>query len=204
MHTAAMSLLPHGWINAAPSLERIGELLDDWPQQALWITAVRTSDARRVVFGRDDVDVHLGRAIAASCAIPAVFRPVAVDGHCYIDGGAYSPTNADLLIDSGVDTAVIVSPMSAQVNALRRNRPDHLVRTLFSRRLRWECAVLERAGINVHIFEPEAATIDVMGINAFARERSQRVVREAFLAAGSHITGNEPLRKRLVRLPAPA
>ena len=114
MHTAAMTLLPHGWINAAPSLERIGTILDEWPAQALWITAVRTSDARRVVFGRDDVDVSLGRAIAASCAIPALFRPVSIGRHRYIDGGAHSPTNAALLIDSGVDTAVIVSPMSAQ------------------------------------------------------------------------------------------
>ncbi|HVE18702.1 MAG TPA: patatin-like phospholipase family protein, partial [Ilumatobacteraceae bacterium] len=198
MHTAAMSLLPHGWINAAPSLERIGELLDEWPARALWITAVRTSDARRVVFGRDDVDVGLGRAIAASCAIPAVFRPVAIGRHRYIDGGAHSPTNADLLIDAGVDTAVILSPMSGQVGALRRRRPDHLVRSLFGRRLRWECAQLERAGIDVHIFEPDGATLDAMGINALDRGRSPRVQGGAFLAAGAHIADNESLRQRLL------
>lgn len=197
VHTAAMSLLPHGWINAAPSIERIGELLDEWPARTLWITAVRTSDARRVVFGRDDVDVGLGRAIAASCAIPAVFRPVAIGRHRYIDGGAHSPTNADLLIDSGVDTAVILSPMSGQPGALRHHRPDHLLRGLFSRRLRSECAQLERAGIKVHIFEPDGATLDVMGINALDRARSPRVHGRAFLAAGTHIADNEPLRTRL-------
>jgi NTE family protein len=198
MHTAALSLLPQGWINAAPSLERIGELLDDWPLRALWITAVRTSDARRMVFGRDDIDVSLGRAIAASCAIPAVFRPVAIGGHRYIDGGAHSPTNADLLVEAGVDTAVIVSPMSGIAEALRRHRPDHLLRSLFSRRLRSECAQLERAGIEVHVFEPDAATLDMMGINALDRRRSPRVLRDAFLAAGTHITDNEPLRTRLL------
>lgn len=198
MHTAALSLLPHGWINAAPSLERIGELLDEWPRQALWITAVRSSDGRRVVFGRDDVDVGLGRAIAASCAIPAVFRPVTIGRHRYIDGGAHSPTNADLLVDSGVDTAVIVSPMSAQAGALRHHRPDHLLRSLFSRRLRSERAQLERAGIKVHIFEPDRATLDVMGINALDRGRSPRVLTNAFLAAGARIAADDALRKRLL------
>jgi NTE family protein len=193
-----MSLLPHGWINAAPSLERIGGLLDEWPPRALWITAVRTSDARRVVFGRDDVEVSLGRAIAASCAIPAVFRPVAIGRHRYIDGGAHSPTNADLLVDAGVEAAIIVSPMSGRADALRRHRPDHLLRTLFRRRLRSECAQLERAGIDVHVFEPDAATLEVMGINALDRARSPRVVRDAFFAAGAHIADDEPLRKLLL------
>ena len=197
-HTAAMSLLPHGWINAAPSLERIGDLLDEWPARALWITAVRTSDARRVVFGRDDVDVDLGRAIAASCAIPAVFRPVAIGRHRYIDGGTHSPTNADLLVDSGVDTAMILSPMSGQVGALRRRRPDHLLRSMFSRRLRSECAQLERAGIEVHVFEPDGATLDAMGINALDRRRSPRVQGRAFLAAGARIADSETLRQRLL------
>jgi NTE family protein len=195
-----MSLLPQGWLNAAPSLERVGELVDEWPTRTLWITAVRTSDARRVVFGRDDIHVGLGRAIAASCAIPAVFRPVAIGRHRYIDGGAHSPTNADLLIDSGVDTAVIVSPMSGQAGAIRHHRPDHLLRALFSRRLRSECAQLERAGIKVHVFEPDGATLDVMGVNALDRARSARVHGRAFLAAGSHIADDEPLRKRLAGL----
>lgn len=202
MHTAAVSLLPHGWINAAPSLERIGDLLDEWPARELWVTAVPTSDARRVVFGRDDVDVSLGRAIAASSAIPAVFRPVAIGRHRYMDGGADSPTNADLLVDAGVDTVVILSPMSGKAGALRHHRPDHLLRSLFSRRLRSECAQLERAGMEVHIFEPDAATLDMMGVNALDRRRSPRVLRDAFLAAGTHITDHEPLRKRLLAQPA--
>jgi NTE family protein len=196
MHTAVITLLPQGWIHAAPSLERLGSLTDAWPTEPLWITAVRTSDARRVVFGRDDIEVTLGRAIAASCAIPAVFRPVAIGRHRYIDGGAHSPTNADLLVEAGVDTAVILSPMSAQTEALRR-RPDHALRLLFRRRLRSECALLERAGIDVHIFEPDAATLRSMGINALDRARSPRVARDAFLSAGAQIAENDRLRRTL-------
>ncbi len=206
MHTAVMSLLPHGWIDAGESLQRLGTLREGWPTERLWITAVRVDDARRVVFGRDDEQASLdqatlGQAIAASCAIPAFFRPVEVGRHRYIDGGAHSPTNADLLIDAGVDVAVVLSPMSARADAVRR-RPDHLLRSLFSRRLALECQALRNAGIEVHVFQPNAETLAVMGINALDKRRSPQVVRESFLGAGAHVSSSETLRRALGRRPA--
>jgi NTE family protein len=196
MHTAVMSLLPQGWINAGESLQRLGTLREGWPQERLWITAVRVADARRVVFGREDHRATLGQAIAASCAIPAFFRPVEIGRHRYIDGGAHSPTNADLLIDAGVDVAVVLSPMSARADALRR-RPDHVLRSLFSRRLAVECQTLRNAGIEVHVFQPNAETLAVMGINALDRGRSPHVVRESFLGAGAHVSSSDTLRRAL-------
>jgi NTE family protein len=41
----------------------------------------------------------LRSAIAASAAIPAVFRPVTRDGRLQVDGGMYSPVPFDLLLD---------------------------------------------------------------------------------------------------------
>ena len=38
-------------------------------------------------------------ALAASAAIPALFRPVRIDGRIYIDGGIYNPVPFDLLED---------------------------------------------------------------------------------------------------------
>lgn len=195
-HTAALALLPYGWIDAATNLERLGGLLEEWPDQPLWITAVRRSDARRVVFGCDDLGVNPGQAISASCAIPGLFKPVTIGRHRYIDGGAHSPTNADLLVKAGVDTAVVLSPMSGDRGALGR-RPDHLLRALFRRRLRQECDSLTRAGIEVHIFEPDRATLTTMGINALDNDRTPRVVRDSFLAAGATIAANPVLQDRL-------
>jgi predicted acylesterase/phospholipase RssA len=34
----------------------------------------------------------IGSAVAASCAIPAYFTPIQIDGVDYIDGGVHSPT----------------------------------------------------------------------------------------------------------------
>ncbi len=196
VNTAALALLPHGWIDASANLERIDSLLDGWPDQPLWITAVRTADARRVVFGRDDIAVSPGKAIAASCAIPGLFKPVTIDRHRYIDGGAHSPTNAELLLDAGIDTALVLSPMSGQSNVLRK-RPTHRLRAAHGRRLRAECASLTSAGIDVHIFEPDAATLKTMGVNALDNDRTPRVVRDSFLSAGRRIAEDSDLRARL-------
>jgi NTE family protein len=182
---ALSTLLPHGVIDAAGALGQLGGLHDDWPIAPLWMPAVRTSDGRRIVFGRDE-HPPLGTAIGASCAIPLLLRPVRIGYDHYIDGAAHSPTNADLLVDAGVDTAIVIAPMSGRLQALRR-RPDHALRAVFARRLRTEAQQLAAAGIDVHPFEPDAATLDALGINPIDRTRTARVVPHAFLATGGQI-----------------
>src|SRR5436853_581814 len=39
----------------------------------------------------------VARAVEASCAIPGYFQPVVIDRRTYVDGGAWSPTNMDVL-----------------------------------------------------------------------------------------------------------
>jgi NTE family protein len=180
-HTAFMSLLPHGVIDGTSALRATAPLLPEWPEQALYINAVRASDARRVVFGRDD-HVPVTDAVAASCAIPGLFRPVRIGRHWYIDGGAHSPTNADVLIGAGVDVALVLSPMSARVGAAGR-RPDLGMRRLFRRRLRREVQMLRAAGIEVEVFEPGSETLRAMGWNALDRSRTPSIVSSAFLTA---------------------
>lgn len=43
----------------------------------------------------------LKRAIAASLAIPAAFKPVVFEGHTYIDGGVVNPVPIDQVLDKG-------------------------------------------------------------------------------------------------------
>ncbi|RUY90547.1 MULTISPECIES: patatin-like phospholipase family protein, partial [unclassified Mesorhizobium] len=101
-------------------------------------------------------DLH--SALAASAAIPAVFRPVMRDGRLLIDGGIYNPVPFDLIendadIIIGVD--VVGAPEEADrkqptsvdlmfgatqlmmqsiiANKLKQCRPDILVRPAVSR-----------------------------------------------------------------------
>ena len=151
-----------------------------WPAQPLWLNAVRLADGARVVFGKDhDAGGDVGAAVAASCAIPGYYAPVAVAGDDYVDGGAHSPTNADLAAD-GPGLVVVSSPMSVGRGALRPSTA--LVGRLTHRTtLQREVAGLRRKGRSVVTFQPGAEDLAVMGgsANALDPGRRDRVARQA-------------------------
>jgi NTE family protein len=82
----------------------------EWPAQPLLITASDAQTGEFTVFTRDS-GVELIDAIAASCAVPGVWPPAAVNGHRYIDGAMRSATNADLA--DGHERVVIIAPVTA-------------------------------------------------------------------------------------------
>lgn len=87
----------------------------------LKVTATDFYGHRMAVF--DDGDLH--SALAASAAIPAVFRPVRRDGVIYIDGGIYNPVPFDLLIGKAdIVMAVDVVGAPEQANGKRPNSID--------------------------------------------------------------------------------
>jgi NTE family protein len=195
------STVDFGLLDNSRAMLEMGPLLDAWPDEPLLITATKPP-ATRVVFGREQRP-RLAEAVAASCAIPMVFRPVRIDGQLYVDGGVASPTNADLLIDEQVDLAVILSPMSGgwfggQV------RPDWLLRSLARRALAREVRQLQAAGIDTVVFEPDRTTTRSAGWNYLTRRRAGDVVRESFLSATKHIDADPDRRATLERLRAAA
>jgi NTE family protein len=69
--------------------------------QATWIVAADARTGERVAFGSDGApEATLGQAITSSWAIPGFFPPVEIKGRRYLDGGAVSPTSADLVVTS--------------------------------------------------------------------------------------------------------
>lgn len=80
-----------------------------WPtDRDLLITAVEAETGRFTVFDRTS-GAELVTAVAASCAVPTVWPPVAVDGHHYVDGGMRSTANVDLA--AGADRVVVLAPL---------------------------------------------------------------------------------------------
>ena len=133
-----------------------------WPDATLWVCAVRLDDGTRVVFGTDGGDVDTGTAVEASCAIPAFFRPVVVDGVAHIDGAVHSPTNADLLAGLDLDLAVIVSPMSSTCSTAARSL-NPLDRMRSSRLLAREVDQVESHGTPVLVVQPDRNEVATMG-----------------------------------------
>ena len=181
--TSAMTMMPAGRIDIVEKAEVLHAISgDDWPD-GLWICAARRRDGGRVVFGREGSPyAPLGRAVAASCAIPGYFAPVRIGNVSYFDGGVYSPTNADVLRDERLDLVVVLSPMSAAGGVARS--ADAPFRFLAHRKLQQEVGRLRSRGTPVVTFEPGARSVPVMGVNAMATDRADRVVQTAFLEAG--------------------
>ncbi|RFA10369.1 phospholipase [Subtercola boreus] len=96
------------------SLARIAPLLPgtEWPEGELRITAVDAETGHFTVFDRDS-DAELARAVAASCAVPGVFKPITIDGHPYMDGGMRSSANTDVAADCASILVIACSPEPA-------------------------------------------------------------------------------------------
>lgn len=149
----------------------------------LWLCAVDLESGRRVVFGGPDAPhAGLGEAVAASCALPGVWAPRRIGTRTYIDGGAYSPTNADVLEGLPLDLVVVVAPMCITADTVAVGR-DRLVRKASRSLLDEEIIRLRRTGTRVLVFAPGPDELSVMGLlsgeDALDDGRSQSVVRQA-------------------------
>ena len=152
-----------------------------WPQRPLWLPAVRLRDGARVVFGRDDW-ADVGGAVAASCAIPGYFAPVAIGDERYVDGGVHSVTNLDLLAGRGLDLAVVLAPMGV-VRGVRSPATVLQGRGYLRLRLAAEAQRVRRGGTPVVAFSPTAEDLAVMGWNAMDGGRRQAVVERSYASA---------------------
>jgi NTE family protein len=191
--TLAAAALPEGRVPTDRVIEGLRRIYPEqaWPAAALWICAVRLHDGRRVVFGRDPgstAEASVPDAVAASCAIPAFFTPVRIGGVRHVDGGAWSPSNADVLAGRGLDLVIVLSPMSA-----RRTIPitsvDGAVRAACRLQLTQEVLRVRHRGTPVVVLEPGDRELAAMGSSAQAMdpERGPAIMR----------TVRETMRQRL-------
>lgn len=158
----------------------------------LKVTATDYFGHRLVVISEGE----LRSALAASAAIPAVFRPVTRDGRLLIDGGIYNPVPFDL-IDQDADIIIAIDVVGAPTDAgrkqptsidlmfgasqlmmqsiidnkLERCRPDILIRPPVSR-----FRVLDFLKVDVVMAETEAVKDEV--------KRAVEAALEAQLEAG--------------------
>jgi NTE family protein len=91
--------------------------IQEWgPGGRLQVTAVDVATGALRVFDGTD-GVSLVEAVAASCAVPGVYPPVPIQGRTYVDGGARSGSNADLV--AGCDRVLAFTPIDRAVGPMR-------------------------------------------------------------------------------------
>jgi NTE family protein len=194
--------LPRGFISTEP-IKRLVERFTpaSWPDhEGFWAVACDYDDGGRVAFGREDAPpASVGDAVAASCAIPAVYQPVKINGKRYVDGGIISTSNLDLLADSGLDLVVCLNPMSSRARPAGRSAGERVaaaVRGAAGRRLGHEAKLLRARGTHVLLLQPSRADLAVMGLNLMARDRRAEVIessRASTIRALRRLGGSELL-----------
>lgn len=192
-------LLPPGRNSTHAIRHSVARLHDrTWPGPQLRVCAVRARDARRVVFGTPGApEVDVGTAVAASCAIPGYFTPVRIGGEAYIDGGAHSPTNADVVAHDEPELVVISSPMSAGRGGLRT--PDAAIRLAVGRYLAREVRLLRRGGTEVVVFQPTPSDLAAMGLHPMRMLRGPKIARTAAESVRARLAARPELRELLAQ-----
>jgi NTE family protein len=191
----ASGLLPAGRLGTSGIRRAVHALhADQWPDRDLRLCAVRARDGRRVVFGTPGAPrVDVGTAVSASCAIPGFFTPVQIDGDAYVDGGAHSPTNADVVLRERPALVLISSPMTGVL----RPRADVGLRLAVRRYLAHEVRRLRRAGSDVVVFQPGEQDLEAMGLNPMAGGRAADVVATAAASTRARLEARSDLHERL-------
>ncbi|MGY1739572.1 MULTISPECIES: patatin-like phospholipase family protein [unclassified Blastococcus] len=186
VRTAAAALAPRGRGDLTPVGTLVSGFCGDpgWPvAPRTWLVAMDFDSGRRVVFGAEGEPVaSVAEAATASCSVPGLFPPVVIGGRRYVDGGAVSVSNADLLVAEHLDEVVVVAPMATAQPDPRRSAAallDARVRHHLTARLRWEVARLAADGTAVRVFAPTGEDLVAMGTSPFDASRRWTVYETA-------------------------
>lgn len=147
----------------AEHIARMANLIgvEAWPERELLVTAVDATTGRRQVWTPGG-KATLAEAVASSTSVPGVFPPIPIDGTVYIDGGLYSPVNADLA--AGAEFMLIIEPLA---HLFPRSPSDS-----------------ELGGAATQSIAPDAAAIAAIGPNLFDPAAREPAFREGVRQGG--------------------
>jgi NTE family protein len=84
----------------------------EYLDKELYIIATGLDDGERKVFGDSPAsDPPISLAVAASSALPLVYKPVRINGKEYVDGGLRGTASLDLAIERGASLVVCINPL---------------------------------------------------------------------------------------------
>jgi NTE family protein len=128
--------------------------VSQWPASTRFVpTAVDCQTGQRVGWEAAP-DISLVAAVASSCCVPGMVPPVTIRGRRYIDGGVWSPSNADLLLGSGVGKAIFIGPFGGAGEGDFLNA---------GAALQQELAALEKDGIATVALTPDPVLFQQVG-----------------------------------------
>ncbi len=116
------------------------------------VTAADVDTGQRVVFGpgyRDDVPIS--KAVAASCAVPGLFRPYKIGDRYHLDGEIVRTLSADLAVGAGANVVIIS-------NVYRPEQRQPSARTIARR----TAVGVMRQALNIVLSEKEKRGVELL------------------------------------------
>lgn len=193
------ALLPEGRGN----LSAVGALIshvvpDGWvARDGVTVAALDYDTGERMPFGRPGaLPAALHEAVMASCAIPGWYQPVRIGEHRFIDGGAWSSTNLDLLAGQGLDEIFVLAPQvtfDADAPTQWATRLERQWRARVTRRVIREVATVHRQGTEVTVLGPGRADLEAFGGNLMDVSRRPLVIETSLRTSARALRDPAPL-----------
>lgn len=165
----------------------------------LTLVATELDTARAVAFGDPGWEhVPVSRAVQASCALPGLFPPVAIDGRQFVDGALTKTMHASAALERGVDLMLCINPLVPFTRAglAQGGLPAVLSQTLRSMihsRLALGMKQYARAYPDTRILlvEPDGADAEMFAANTFSYGQRRHMAEHAYQQARAWLRARE-------------
>ena len=166
------NVLPSALYDSSALEDYIGRLLSrsgitnefNTLERELYVIATSLENGKRVVFGDGAYRrVPISQAVAASSAMPLMYKPVRIDDEEFLDGGMGGTASIDVAIEKGANLVVVINPLVPFDNMARfwEERRGHLsdqgMQVMLSQVLR----ILMHSGLRYHVKQIERKYPDV-------------------------------------------
>jgi NTE family protein len=148
-----------------------------WPKKPTAVVAYDLIKRSRVIFGTSAApDVAIADAVAASSAIPVVFRPYPLADSLYVDGGVASGTHADLVLGSSrpLDLVLVLAPLVSETHRMRARVHEKMFDRVGQRSLTAEIRLIKDAwpGCEVVVLSPTPSVQNALRPNPMDASRA--------------------------------
>lgn len=186
------------------TLEQVGRMVasvadpaTSWvARDGVYVMSLDYDTGRRVAFGRaGSPPARIDDAVMASCAIPGWYSPVTIGGRRYIDGGAWSTTNVDVVARERLDEVYVLAPMASFVFDHPRRfatRIERRVRRQITRRMLHEADRVRATGAELTILTPGPEDLAVMGANLMDPSRRLAVLETSLRTSVAALRHPQP------------
>jgi NTE family protein len=144
----------------------------------LRVATVDKRSGRRVMFGSPGAPrASVGQAVSASCCVPWLFAPVEIGEREYVDGGVWSPTNADAAPSGPGSHVLCLNPTASLAGSADA---IGVFRRISQTAAKVESLALRRRGAQVDVVRPSRHAAVEMGMNLMDRRPARRVLEAAY------------------------